>query len=139
MGRPFQLSTFIMDFLERELVLNIPQTSHFLRTQFFPQQKNKVSFKTKTDRFKKCACFMWFLAEFAWDSYGLPLSINAHAPRYPHQCLQLNDSLPSAGQGGHISSGTKQQTLQPPGSYPFLPLGRVSKIILPFEIHPLNH
>ena len=82
---------------------------------------------------------MWFLAEFAWDSYGLPLSINAHAPRYPHQCLQLNDSLPSAGQGGHISSGTKQQTLQPPGSYPFLPLGRVSKIILPFEIHPLNH
>lgn len=47
---------------------------------------------------------------------------NAHTARYPHQWLQLNDSLPSAGQGGHTSSGAKQQTqqtLQPPGSYPF--------------------
>ena len=66
MGRPFQLSTFIMDFLERELVLNIPGTSRFF---FFFFLRTRKIFKKKTIASKMhllhgvscCVClgFLW--------------------------------------------------------------------------------
>lgn len=130
MGRPFQLSTFIMDiFLE-------PPASW--ERNFFPNtKKNNVSFKTKTIASKMRLLHVvscWVCLEFLWLTF-------AHTPRYPHQWLQLNDSLPSAGQGGHTSSGTKQQTLQLPGSYPFSRWVCLKNNIAPLKYNhfPLNY
>lgn len=75
----------------------------------------------------KCACFMWFLAEFAWNSYGLPLP--THPGIHTNDCSWMI----------HFHRLDKADTLRlapsnRPSSYqgPTLsPVGCVSKIILP--------